>query len=1137
MDAYSVVQEVDTFSIEESVLVNGATLQFIKSESPSIPAVIKMERYIGGVDSGLVGDDIAFQLASPKDKRWGGGTLNPEAIELSFSLAPDADIIEVEVGYYEAVEQTRRFDIILDNEIIHTVELPKGQYGSKDNRLKQIRLRVKIDRRDNLHILKIRQFDSWGVTHIDAIKIRGKGIHLKISDIKEPALQEVEKKEQEKNFLSNKGEVLSTTIEESVIVNSDISMFVRAQNPSIPRILKGRAQYEGGIDSGLMGDKDAFRLASPKDKRWEGGTLNPEAIEFSFSLAPDAKIVEVEVGYYEEPEQTRRFDIILDNEIIQKVEFPRGQYGSKDNRLKQILIKRAVSTLATHTLRIQQVDNWGITTIDAVKIRGKGVKLIDPQTNKPVSRDEIISIRGAGVSRLPENFLLPKGSIAIDFGTATSPVWSEGGFIRVTPETIYKKDSSLGWVDPHKVLKGVEDSAINDLLRRDYVTANFDTHKTLELRLKIEPGRYRAFFIISGGPDDWSRRKSFMMQFDEKQFRIPGLWTRTDSIIGKVGIIHREVEFVAEKEELTISFPEGYMVMNALIIYPAPNNSPAPDPEIFRLIEEYYLPYGIEVRWPGLEKTLVSSPNWEPKDTDIAKGFTFFCHPWDRYIVPYTLPLGFKEEEKIDSFTALGEFEPFAFSIRTHKELKDIHLQFSGFERDAKSVSGFECTLYEVSYQKTSLTIEPSNYYSILPKFLFPVAESISLPANFTKTYWIIIKVPDTALPGLYYGSINIKAENTILDSIPVSLEILPFKLNPLKDRSVGMYWHHDNWILNDKEGWEIQFSDMAEHGVNATTAYEDKALFSIEAGELKVDFSKTRMIMEMRKRYGITGPIPNDIGDAKVIEKLGFKIGTPEFEKHYLRVIELLVEEINKNDWPEYLLYVFDEPSQKQLIETVSYVSKLARRVPQAPQIYATTLPDRVNYARRHDPEIDKWLNVRCYHADIDGSDIEEIVKGTRFFFYGGHIGYTELPNSALQPRYTNGFFFWRTGAEAMYYWVYAWPYGNQFFSLDSYTRECGFVECGPAGEVVPTIMWEGVRQGINDLKYITLLEEVLVKLKDGNLKKKGLAILEEIKEEIPLGNRREKLRELESDSGALNKIRKKIAYYLKEVFAEKGI
>jgi len=100
---------------------------------------------------------------------------------------------------------------------------------------------------------------------------------------------------------------------------------------------------------------------------------------------------------------------------------------------------------------------------------------------------------------------------------------------------------------------------------------------------------------------------------------------------------------------------------------------------------------------------------------------------------------------------------------------------------------------------------------------------------------------------------------------------------------------------------------------------------------------------------------------------------------------------------------------------------------------------------------------------------------------------------------RFKGGFFFWKTGATGQLYWAYQYPHSNPTDDRDGIDWCAAYPgETGP----IPTIEWEGLREGIDDFRFVHTLElEIADARRDGSAAAKALAneaeaLLAEIRE-----------------------------------------
>jgi len=654
----------------------------------------------------------------------------------------------------------------------------------------------------------------------------------------------------------------------------------------------------------------------------------------------------------------------------------------------------------------------------------------------------------------------------------------------------------------------------------------------------LQNGRYRCFFISGGIPS----AKPFSINIEDEKLLFRMI-TRRDMVLNRPAIVHQTIEVDVKDGFLNLTFPDGYFIMNSLIIYPVSKKGPM-EKEITKLIESYYLPVCIEVKRKKiteeekkklkgkLEETIdigeeeLTEVKFTPKKEDIENGFTLFIPPYTRVIYPYSSPLEGEIKNKIDIFATPGEYEPIVFCVKTYKNIKDAEILLTDLKSKMGLLSKKNLSSYYVEYIKASITTRPNGQYKISPKILFPF-EKEDLPANFTRTYWITLKVPDDTKPGIYKGKITFKGKNINQKKIVVNVEILPFKLKKLKNKYIGMYWGpYSRWPVSPEKNIEKQLKDMAGHGINATTAYGDGIKVYIEDGELKIDFTKKEKIMELKKKYGITGPIPDTIAHPGTITSLGFQYKTEEFEKYYKRFIQLLYEKHKKENWPEILFYPMDEPTVANMIKNGSYLCKLIKSIP-GTTTYVTNTAQNFKVGKEKAKDMDEWIDIYCF-SRFSKEDIDEIKKkNKRFYFYSG------VYSNPLRVRYTTGYYFYFVGADALYYWVYNWQKGNGYFDLDNDERETGAVICSETGDIISTIWWESLREGVDDLRYLMTLEDKLKNCKDEILKKKGEGLIKKMRAICKIGTDRysETIKFLTRNPDTLDNWRKEIVSILKEI------
>ena len=398
----------------------------------------------------------------------------------------------------------------------------------------------------------------------------------------------------------------------------------------------------------------------------------------------------------------------------------------------------------------------------------------------------------------------------------------------------------------------------------------------------------------------------------------------------------------------------------------------------------------------------------------------------------------------------------------------------------------------------------------------------IRFEPNTTWAYWIWIKVPGDAKPGNYKGSVTFKPAKGGAKSVPVELEVYPFKLEENLPASFGMYY--GPWDF--PEGYDRrkllkeQHVFMREVGFTATCVGLGK-INGVANGTVQVDFDP--LIFDIAKEVGM-GRRPaqymmaNSLGfarhiarrhlgfGAKVDQQPGSELANPELKGLFQNALKQYKEFVEKQGLPVAFESV-DEPREvpnpwnRNLKDTNTYGDWIRE---------ATGLPCFVTPMSDSNSGLD-------YTALVDHHDIISIhawpaskkliaktqASNKRLWFY----------NTGMD-RLSWGFYCWRMGATGRWEWHWSWDDGGK---ADGYPNDnekyTSFTGCGEKTMRAPYDKFLGgmlckseylnVCEGINDFAYLITLEQALEAAKSDAAKAKTVeeaqAFLAALKKSIP--------------------------------------
>lgn len=361
----------------------------------------------------------------------------------------------------------------------------------------------------------------------------------------------------------------------------------------------------------------------------------------------------------------------------------------------------------------------------------------------------------------------------------------------------------------------------------------------------------------------------------------------------------------------------------------------------------------------------------------------------------------------------------------------------------------------------------------------FPVKDAsqlmpVVMAKGTNKQYWFTVKVPQDAAPGTYRGKIALTAGGKAVAAggIDLEVEVLPIKLaEPYYTSSIyyrGYLGANGGTISSEaksKEQLEAELRDMYEHGVTNPTCYQtfDKALL----GEH----------LAIRQKVGIKGPLYylGLIRDRNIYP-LAFSTGSAQSKNAQQAMIKR-IKELSDFTKPygvsDVYIYGVDEAVGDRLSK------------------------EREGWQAIHDAGakifVAGQLNMNCtLMADIQDLMVCSGIpnrseskawhdKGHKVWSYANPQGGVEEPETY---RRNYGLLLWQNGYDGAC--TYAYQNGsegtltwNDFEDqANSYYRHHNMTYPTVDG-VIDTVQWEGYREGVDDVRYLSTLIDAVQKAK----------------------------------------------------------
>jgi hypothetical protein len=369
-----------------------------------------------------------------------------------------------------------------------------------------------------------------------------------------------------------------------------------------------------------------------------------------------------------------------------------------------------------------------------------------------------------------------------------------------------------------------------------------------------------------------------------------------------------------------------------------------------------------------------------------------------------------------------------------------------------------------VSYRNTGIEV-----YRIEPRYIMP-SSSVDMPKDVVRRFWLTVKVPPDAQPGIYRGAVKIAPEKGLASTVPVELRVRAGKLDDL-DIPAGP-WGYQTTYVDDLEC----LSKIREYGFNLFSS-GPVILCRFEGGKPNLDYTAADKLMATAKELGFKGVMfygsmvygydayNVDLG---AMQNAGFT--------DYSEFLKALFSDIQKhaegNGWIPYYVNLCDEPRDEGLVKSIENAEAYRKAFRAGPPYFtgATSVEDIGK-----DPghfQLSKALHIADLnlHSEASINAIHE--AGGDWAFYNGG------------DRWTFGDYMYKAAKQFKMRFRINWHWGclmgDPYYNLDGCEDDAAWCNGTPDGRLIPSVCLERLREGLGDYRRLVTLAR-LAKEKPG--------------------------------------------------------
>jgi hypothetical protein len=517
------------------------------------------------------------------------------------------------------------------------------------------------------------------------------------------------------------------------------------------------------------------------------------------------------------------------------------------------------------------------------------------------------------------------------------------------------------------------------------------------------------------------------------------------------------------------------------------------------------------------------APDAQPTEIDPAeskRGFIVYRRDASDQVFRHSAPRPNERTESLIVAVALGEKHHTQFAVYGLQNLGEVTVS-----------AGPLVNAQGQTLPDETVTIRPvrlglwqnywNRWYQEAPKLIDAPGSRSAVPAGESRQFWITIDAPESAAPGDYSSTVSVSSAAAGSMSLTLHVRVWPFQL--VAGRWWGVYYYPG---FNGNTPRD--FADMKAHGVNTMLLCPPgnrEPMLERQGDRVVVSFPLMDQAMAELKTQGFTGPIaffPRMLS-CRILRMFGRIDGDKFTEMRYygqqavryqaedfpddlkpvlIDLYQQMVRHAKEADWREVLWYLVDEPGAAAGHEVELEWAKLEYA------LFRQACPEQKTLCTAYSQSVlDQIGQVDVRVCDLWRIDAAYVESAHKVNAQVWPIRWLCQYNTYRFPRQFAGLKLDKLGVTGFTEWTY---YGAPLYAPYEQLRSkqgCNYAFVNAAGELLSTITWEAVQEGIDDARYVATLRKLIERaaaseqLEQREQGAQAAAALTAILDEIPAG------------------------------------
>lgn len=677
------------------------------------------------------------------------------------------------------------------------------------------------------------------------------------------------------------------------------------------------------------------------------------------------------------------------------------------------------------------------------------------------------------------------GLYAFDCGLSTSPVMD--GFQPLTPSTLYSRGRGYG-------LKDARIWRAFDVLQPEPLYQDFLCLESGGLALDVPNGRYRVWLNMDNPSGFWGeyqvyRRRAVLAEgrpvvtdqlafaaLKQRYFRFWNLEDLpTDSTFDKYQEpYYDEQQFDVDVSDgqLNIEFQgENWACsVSAVVVFPV---AQAAQGEAFLKYVAQKRRFYFDNYFQRVLHRATGDP-LQPTAEDRRRGYVVFHRDWMQDVYYNDTPRQDELGTRLAGEAFAGEYEPLTVALVPLQDLGEVAVTTRGLTGPAGTIPAGAIEIGYVSYRISRVTMQGS-VYTIAPRLIMP-RPSVAMPADITRRFWITVRTPADARPGVYTGTLTVTPQRGGVAEVPVTFRVRAGTLDPV-DIPVGPWGHTISvpWPAGDpaaatqnEELTARSLRKMRAYGFTACSGIPTIAYRGFQAGRPVLDFGAADAQMKMAKDLGFLAVVSYGGGvsgfnayyqDAAAMQAAGFK----DYAAFVKAVYTAVQEHAEQAGWIPVYYNLGDEPLGDDLVRAAENAEAYRKAFPQGPPFFTAASSFTGNSAADPHFRLSKAVHVADWNLHDEAAVALVRGAGGGWAFYNGG------------NRWTFGTYLYKAAKQFDMKFRVSWHWncvaGDPYYALDCREDDYAWCNSTPDGQLIPAVHFEQLREGLDDYRRLVTL------------------------------------------------------------------